>query len=161
MTARTSAPSSRAPRRWPAPSRTSDVRGPNGRGSAAAPRRAAPPPCAIRSRRRRCIEALEAVSAAEAEGANVADYDLISGLEVDRALRRFVEDEVLPGIGIDASAFWFGFASLLRGLTPENKRLLRVRDDLQAQIDARNAALGGRVPSPAEEEAFLRDIGYL
>jgi malate synthase len=91
----------------------------------------------------------------------VAEYDLISGLEVDRALRRFVEDEVLPGTGIGAAAFWFGFSSLLRELTPENKRLLRVRDDLQARINARDAALGGRVPSPAEEEAFLREIGYL
>ncbi len=89
------------------------------------------------------------------------DYDLIPGLEVDRALRRFVEEEVLPGTGIDAGAFWFGFLALLRELTPENRRLLRKRDDLQARIDARNAGLGGRVPGPAEEEAFLREIGYL
>ncbi|HEX5182574.1 MAG TPA: malate synthase G [Allosphingosinicella sp.] len=89
------------------------------------------------------------------------DYDLISGLEVDRALRRFVEDEALPGTGIGPNAFWSGFSALLRALTPENKRLLRKREDLQARIDARNEALGGRVPSPAEEEAFLREIGYL
>ena len=91
----------------------------------------------------------------------MADYDLISGLEVDRALRRFVEKEALPGTGIDAGAFWFGFSALLRDLTPENKRLLRVRETLQARIDARNVALAGRVPSPAEEEALLREIGYL
>src|SRR6476659_5079723 len=91
----------------------------------------------------------------------LADYDLISGLEVDRALRRFVEEEALPGTGIGAGAFWFGFSALLRDLTPENKRLLRVRDDLQARIDARNASLGGRAPSPAEDGAFLREISYL
>jgi malate synthase len=89
------------------------------------------------------------------------DYVLISGIEVDPALRRFVEDEALPGTGIGPNAFWSGFSSLLRALTPENKRLLRKREDLQAQIDARNEALGGHVPSPAEEEAFLREIGYL
>ncbi|HYJ81626.1 MAG TPA: malate synthase G, partial [Allosphingosinicella sp.] len=91
----------------------------------------------------------------------MAGYELISGIEVDRRLRAFVEEEALPGTGIEPAAFWFGFSSLLRELTPENRRLLRRREDLQARIDERNAALGGRPPEPAEEEEFLRDIGYL
>jgi malate synthase len=91
----------------------------------------------------------------------LAGYELISGIEVDRRLRAFIEEEALPGTGIEPAAFWFGFSSLLRELTPENKRLLRRREDLQARIDERNAALGGRLPAPAEEEEFLRDIGYL
>ncbi|HYG46491.1 MAG TPA: malate synthase G [Allosphingosinicella sp.] len=91
----------------------------------------------------------------------MAGYELISGIEVDRRLRAFIEEEALPGTGLDAAAFWFGFSALLRELTPENKRLLRRRDDLQARIDERNAALAGRPPTPAEEEEFLRDIGYL
>jgi malate synthase len=91
----------------------------------------------------------------------LSNYDLISGIEIDPALRRFVEDEALPGTGIGPNAFWSGFSALLRALTPENKRLLRKREDLQARIDARNEALSGRTPSPAEEEAFLREIGYL
>jgi malate synthase len=91
----------------------------------------------------------------------LAGYELISGIEVDRRLRAFVEEEALAGTGIDPSAFWFGFSALLRDLTPENRRLLRRREDLQARIDERNAALGGRPPHPAEEEEFLREIGYL
>jgi malate synthase len=91
----------------------------------------------------------------------LADYELISGIEVDRALRRFIEDEALPGTGVEVSAFWSGFARLLRELTPENKRLLRKRETLQAAIDARNEELMGRPPEPADEEAFLREIGYL
>ena len=73
----------------------------------------------------------------------MAGYELISGIEVDRRLRAFVEEEALPGTGIEPAAFWFGFSALLRELTPENKRLLRRREDLQARIDERNAALGG------------------
>ena len=88
-------------------------------------------------------------------------YELISGIEVDGALRAFVEQEVLPGTGTEAGRFWFGFSALLRELTPENKRLLRKRESLQSHIDARNEGLGGRAPDPAEEEAFLREIGYL
>jgi len=88
-------------------------------------------------------------------------YELISGIEVDGALRAFVEQEVLPGTGIEAGGFWRSFSHLLRELTPENKRLLRRRESLQAQIDARNEGLSGRAADPAEEEAFLREIGYL
>jgi malate synthase len=88
-------------------------------------------------------------------------YDTISGLEVDSELKRFIEDEVLPGLGFDTDAFWSGFAALLRELTPENEWLLARRDELQARIDARNEHLNGEAPDPAEEERFLRDIGYL
>ncbi|HEX8626328.1 MAG TPA: malate synthase G [Allosphingosinicella sp.] len=91
----------------------------------------------------------------------MAGYELISGIEVDRGLRAFIEGEALPGTGIEPAAFWFGFSSLLRELTPENKRLLRRREDLQARIDERNASLRGRPAHPTEEEEFLRDIGYL
>jgi malate synthase len=88
-------------------------------------------------------------------------FELISGIEVDRRLRAFIEEEALPGTGVEPAAFWFGFSSLLRELTPENKRLLRRREDLQALIDERNSSLGGRPCGPAEEEEFLREIGYL
>jgi malate synthase len=91
----------------------------------------------------------------------LADYDLVSGIEMDRQLRAFVEGEVLPGTGLTPDDFWFGFSGLLRELTPQNKRLLQKRETLQAAIDARNAELNGRAPDPAEEEAFLREIGYL
>ncbi|HEX8467803.1 MAG TPA: malate synthase G [Allosphingosinicella sp.] len=91
----------------------------------------------------------------------MAGYELISGIEVDPRLRAFIEEEALPGTGLEPAAFWFGFSSLLRELTPENKRLLRRREDLQALIDERNASLGGRPPEPGEEEEFLREIGYL
>ena len=88
-------------------------------------------------------------------------YDVIAGLEVDAGLRAFIEGEVLPGTSIEPGRFWAGFAALLRELTPENKRLLARRDELQALIDERNEGLGGRAPGPADEERFLRSIGYL
>jgi malate synthase len=91
----------------------------------------------------------------------VAQYELISGIEVDTELKDFVEREALPGTGLDPTEFWFGLSSLIRDLTPENRRLLRRREQLQTQIDSRNESLGGRAPSPAEEEEFLREIGYL
>ena len=91
----------------------------------------------------------------------MAQYELVCGLEIDTRLKRFIEEEALPGTGLAAGDFWFGFSALLRDLTPENRRLLRKREDLQALIDARNAGLAGRAPEPAEEEEFLREILYL
>src|SRR5690349_614699 len=91
----------------------------------------------------------------------MAQHVLVSGIEVDAQLKAFLEGEALPGTGIDPSAFWFGFSALLRELTPENRRLLRKREQFQAAIDVRNQALGGRQPTPEEEEEFLREIGYL
>jgi malate synthase len=91
----------------------------------------------------------------------VPGYELISGIEVDPELKRFVEEEALPGTGLAIDAFWSGFAQLLHDLTPENRRLLARRDELQAQIDARMRSLRGQAPDPAEEAEFLREIGYL
>jgi malate synthase len=91
----------------------------------------------------------------------LTDYALVSGIEIDQRLKAFVENEVLPGTGLEPAPFWRDVSALLRDLTPENKRLLRKRETLQAAIDARNERLDGAAPSPAEEEAFLREIGYL
>ncbi|HZF95448.1 MAG TPA: malate synthase G [Allosphingosinicella sp.] len=82
-------------------------------------------------------------------------------LVADPVLRRFLDEEALPGTGLDPAAFWSGFEALLRELTPENERLLACREELQSLIDARSESLGGRVPSADEEERFLRAIGYL
>jgi len=91
----------------------------------------------------------------------LADHRNEAGLWADPALRRFIDEEALPGTDVPAERFWAGFEALLRALTPGNERLLARRDDLQARIDARNAAQGNRAPEPAEEEEFLRGIGYL
>ena len=91
----------------------------------------------------------------------MSSYALVSGIEVDRRLAAFIDEEVLPGMGLDSEQFWSGFAALLRKLTPRNKALLARRDELQRRIDERNESLNGRVPSPEDEERFLREIGYL
>ncbi|XJJ69226.1 malate synthase G [Novosphingobium sp. BL-8A] len=84
-----------------------------------------------------------------------------AGLRVDGALARFVEEQVLPPVGLDAAAFWSGFAKLLGEFAQRNRALLAKRDDLQARIDAWHEARTGKPIEQGEYQAFLREIGYL
>ena len=84
-----------------------------------------------------------------------------AGLMVAAPLAAFLESAALPGSGVDPEGFWRGTADLFARLAPENARLLRVRDDLQAQIDAWHDARKDSPVDPEQYQAFLRDIGYL
>jgi len=83
------------------------------------------------------------------------------GMEVSPLLRRFIEEEALPGTGVKAAAFWGAMEKTLRGLGPENTALLAERDALQAKIDGWHRANPARPVDRAAYEAFLREIGYL
>ena len=52
-----------------------------------------------------------------------------------RSLHRFVEEEALPGSGVDAEAFWDGAGAIVHDLAPRNRELLARRDELQSRID--------------------------
>ena len=84
----------------------------------------------------------------------------VGGLEVAKALHRFVEEEALPGSGVDSDAFWSAADAIVHEFAPRNRELLDRREQLQAQIDDFHRAHPGR-PDPASYAAFLREIGYL
>ncbi len=86
------------------------------------------------------------------------------GLQVAEELYRFVNEDALPGTGLDAERVWTAFGAIVRDLAPENRALLARREELQARIDAwhrANRANGGGAPDPAAHRAFLAEIGYL
>ena len=78
-----------------------------------------------------------------------------AGLTIAAPLAAFVEEQVLPGLAIDAATWWGGVADIFARFAPENRALLAKRDELQEQIDSRYLA------KDAVDEAFLRRIGYL
>lgn len=84
-----------------------------------------------------------------------------AGLSVAAELAEFVEARALPGTGIPADSFWEGVAAIFARFAPENRALLARRDALQAQLDAWFVERMGQAIDPAEQEAFLRSIGYL
>lgn len=84
-----------------------------------------------------------------------------AGLKVAGELIALIEQDVLPGLGLDAAAFWSGAAALFERFAPENRTLLARRDALQAQIDDWHRARRGQPYDVAASQAFLKEIGYL
>ena len=83
------------------------------------------------------------------------------GLQVASNLQRFVDNEVLPGTGLQSEAFWAGFAALVHDLAPHNRALLAERERLQTELDAWHRAHPGPVSDMPAYRAFLEAIGYL
>ncbi|WP_263226344.1 malate synthase G [Pseudomonas alabamensis] len=82
-------------------------------------------------------------------------------LGVASPLKRFIDTEVLPGTGLDSSAFWLGLDALVHDLAPRNRALLVERDRLQAELDAWHRAHPGPVTDLDAYRRHLQDIGYL
>ena len=57
-----------------------------------------------------------------------------AGLRVEAGLAQFVESQVIAPLGMDASAFWQGFADICATFVPRNRELLAKRDAIQAKI---------------------------
>ncbi|MFK7743418.1 MAG: malate synthase G [Roseobacter sp.] len=82
-------------------------------------------------------------------------------LNVADTLVRFIEDQALPGTGVETEAFWAGFSALVHDLGPENQALLDKRTAIQAQIDNWHIARRGQSHDHEAYKAFLQEIGYL
>ena len=85
----------------------------------------------------------------------------VQGLQVATSLYRFVEDKVLPGTGVDATAFWKGFDAIVSDLAPRNIALLAERDRLQTELDTWHKANPGPIQNMVAYRGFLEKIGYL
>ena len=88
-------------------------------------------------------------------------HENIAGLRIEPAFFRFVEDELLPAIDFEATTFWSGLESIIDELTPLNRQLLEIRDDLQRQIDQWHKEHSGQPWDHSEYVDFLYRIGYL
>ena len=91
----------------------------------------------------------------------MTDYINRSGLQVAAPLLELIENQVLPGTGIDAEKLWAGAAALFNELMPINKALLAKRDDIQAKLDQWHRDHAESAIDIAEYRTFLSDIGYL
>ena len=92
---------------------------------------------------------------------SIDDRRTVGALSISPVFFEFVERELLPAIDLEPDAFWGGLESLITELTPINRSLLAVRDELQQRIDDWHGERQGAEWQHAEYVAFLKDIGYL
>nr|WP_319526961.1 malate synthase G [Pseudomonas laurentiana] len=91
----------------------------------------------------------------------MTEHVQVGGLQVAKVLFDFVNNEAIPGTGVNAEQFWVGAEKIINDLAPKNKALLAKRDDLQAKIDAWHQARKGQAHDATAYKAFLQEIGYL
>jgi malate synthase len=84
-----------------------------------------------------------------------------AGLNIASPLYQFINQEVLPGTGIEQSIFWQGFSELANTLAPLNRNLLATREQLQSQIDQWHRDHQGEKFNFDNYKNFLKEIGYL
>ncbi|KIL73352.1 malate synthase G [Bacillus badius] len=86
------------------------------------------------------------------------NYVKAGSLQVDEQLLQFINNEVLPGTGINDQAFWNGFSAIVSELTPKNRHLLKKRDEMQQKIDDWHKEHSFDFD---QYKAFLKEIGYI
>ncbi|AVO40864.1 malate synthase G [Simplicispira suum] len=91
----------------------------------------------------------------------MTDRTSLHGLQVATTLLRFVDEQVLPGTGLESAAFWKGFDAIVSDLAPRNIALLAERERLQAELDTWHKANPGPIMDMLAYRTFLEQIGYL
>jgi malate synthase len=82
-------------------------------------------------------------------------------LQVAADLDRFINEQALPGTGVDEKAFWAGVDALFHDLTPKNRQLLEERDTQQEKLDVWHRENPGPVTDMPAYRRFLKEAGYL
>src|SRR5690606_13897719 len=85
----------------------------------------------------------------------------VGDLQVAKILYDFVNNEAIPGTGVEPAKFWAEMESILNEFAPRNKALLAKRDEIQAKIDNWHRERAGQAHDAAAYKQFLQEIGYL
>lgn len=83
------------------------------------------------------------------------------GLRVEESLFRLINDEIMPGTGIEPDHFWSQFDGIVHDLAPVNRALLQKRDEIQAGLDQWYLDNPQRPLDRAAYKAMLESLGYL
>ena len=88
-------------------------------------------------------------------------YTKVHNLSVSNDLLDFINNDLLKGTKISTEKFWKGFDTTVHELAPKNKKLIKIREDLQKKIDSWHLNNMGNKINLDEYKKFLREIGYL
>ena len=82
-------------------------------------------------------------------------------LKIDKTLFDFINNEVLPGTDINQDDFWKKFSKVVHEISPENKKLIEKRENIQKQIDEWHLANPKDKFDKNKYTEFLKSISYL
>ena len=88
-------------------------------------------------------------------------YQNVHNLKISEDLLTFVNNELLKGLEITPEKFWSDFDKIVHELTPKNKELLKVREELQKKIDDWHIKNKGNEIKINEYKRFLKEIKYI
>ncbi len=88
-------------------------------------------------------------------------YINVNNLKISCELLDFVNEELLKGTDIEPEKFWLGFDKCVHELSPKNKELIKIREDIQKKIDEWHIKNKGNEIKIEEYKKFLKEIGYL
>lgn len=92
-------------------------------------------------------------------GMALTSYVTKGNLQIAKQLYDFVNNEALPGTGLDQEKFWQDLDQLVADLVPKNKALLLEREELQQKIDEWYRS--HELHDTLAYTSFLQEIGYL
>ena len=84
-----------------------------------------------------------------------------NGLKISSTLYDFINNEAIPGTGVNVDKFWSGFSTVVQELSPVNKTLINKREEIQKKIDEWHKSKKGQEFDKNEYYDFLKSIGYL
>ena len=91
----------------------------------------------------------------------MSDMIMAGSLKVDKSVYELVQNQVAPGTGVDADAFWQSLSQIVADLAPKNRQLLEKRNEMQKRMDEWYLDHKGESIDPVNYREFLEEIGYL
>jgi len=85
----------------------------------------------------------------------------VGRLSIAEPLHDFIEQEAIPGTGVDPAEFWSSLESIVAELAPVGRHLLAYRATLQTQIDDWHRTHRGANHHSEAYRQLLADIGYI
>jgi len=84
-----------------------------------------------------------------------------NGLKISTGLFDFINNEVIPGTGINSDKFWNSFGEAVHELAQINKNLIQKREDIQKKINEWHKKNKGKELNKKEYTDFLTSISYI
>ena len=85
----------------------------------------------------------------------------INDLRIDENLIKFINEEAIPGTGLDSDHFWKEFSNVVHELAPKNKNLIKKREEIQKKIDNWHLSNKDSALDKNKYTEFLKSINYI